>query len=156
MTGLAYSDSSATPAWTGSGGSGTTNLRWRLASEIRFALKAERGRRRREQGLAEPAAETIATLPGDLETSWDAASRADVIPTLKSRVELTKLVRPNGIGIELGVSAGVFSELLLRRSQLAFLYSVDMYGDRKDKVALYKSAVARLSPHRGRNGGEAA
>jgi hypothetical protein len=70
---------------------------------------------------------------------------------LRSRWELTKIVRPGGVAAELGVAEGVFSELILRNSTLGYLYSIDMYGDRKHTVEQYRAALARLAPFRERN-----
>lgn len=71
---------------------------------------------------------------------------------LKERYDVSRLVRPGGIGIELGVAEGVFSEQVLLRSRLSFLYSVDMYaGDRGHDDEQYRQALTRLMGHRSRN-----
>ena len=126
-------------------------MRWRLASEVRYALKAEQGRRRRRVNAAASAAEAIATFPVDRDASGDVSPCEQTLPTLRSRSELTKIIRPRGVGVELGVANGVFSELILRKSALDYLYSIDMYGDRKHPVAQYKTALVRLAPYRARN-----
>jgi hypothetical protein len=126
------------------------SVRWRLASEIRFALKAEQGRRRRGTNSGETA-EAIATFPADRDSSEDVSKRQQTLPVLRSRWELTKIIRPRGVGVELGVANGIFSELILSKSTLDYLYSIDMYGDRKHPVAQYKSALVRLAPYRARN-----
>ena len=82
---------------------------------------------------------------------WDASQCRHLFPTLRSRWELTKLVRPKGVGVELGVANGVFSELILRSSALGYLYSIDSYSGRKHSVSQYKTALARLAPYRARN-----
>jgi hypothetical protein len=111
--------------------------------KIRSALGTER---------AETSIAGSISFPEDAPGStWDASQSAHMFPTLKSRWELTKLVRPGGVGVELGVAAGIFSELLLRQSSLSYLYSVDAYGDRKHTVSRYKLALVRLAPHRARN-----
>jgi hypothetical protein len=93
-----------------------------------------------------------AVLPvDDLQASWDASQHVHTFATLRSRAELTKLIRPGGVGVELGVANGVFSELILRTSELGYLYSIDAYGDRKHPVSRYRSAVVRLAPYRMRN-----
>jgi hypothetical protein len=93
-----------------------------------------------------------ATLPVDATTvSWDASNYADAFTTLNARVELTKFVKPGGVGVELGVASGVFSELILQHSELSYLYSIDAYADRKHPVTRYRSALARLAPYRSRN-----
>jgi hypothetical protein len=126
------------------------SVRWRLASEIRFALKAEQGRRRRGTNSGETA-EAIATFPADRDSSEDVSKRQQTLPVLRSRWELTKIIRPRGVGVELGVANGIFSELILSKSTLDYLYSIDMYGDRKHSVAQYKSALVRLAPYRAHN-----
>lgn len=71
---------------------------------------------------------------------------------LNERYDVSKLAPPGGIGIELGVAEGVFSEQVLIRSSLSYLYSVDMYaGDRGHNDDQYRSALHRLMPHRSRN-----
>lgn len=71
---------------------------------------------------------------------------------LKQRYDVSLLAPPGGLGIELGVAEGVFSEQVLRRSGLSFLYSVDMYaGDRGHNDDEYRRALTRLMPHRSRN-----
>lgn len=71
---------------------------------------------------------------------------------LKHRHDVVKLVKSGGVGVELGVAEGVFSERVLNHSDLSFLYSIDMYaGDRGHDVAQYRRALMRLIPHRNRN-----
>ena len=68
------------------------------------------------------------------------------------RYDVSKLATPGGVGIELGVAEGVFSEQVLIRSSLSYLYSVDMYaGDRGHNDDEYRRALTRLMPHRARN-----
>jgi len=97
------------------------------------------------------AAASIATFPADAESNWDVSQCEQIFSTLRSRWELTRIVKPRGVGVELGVANGAFSELILRTSTLDYLYSIDMYGDRKHPVAQYKSALVRLAPYRARN-----
>ena len=82
---------------------------------------------------------------------WDASECRDMFPRLTSRWEITKIVRPGGIGIELGVSTGLFSDLILRKSALGYLYGVDSYEGRKHTLENYRTALVRLAPHRVRN-----
>lgn len=71
---------------------------------------------------------------------------------LVRRDDVISLVRPGGVGIELGVAEGVLSERFLNRGVLSHLYSVDMYsGDRGHDVEQYKRALRRLAPFRDRN-----
>lgn len=63
-----------------------------------------------------------------------------------SRDEIATLIKPNGIGVELGVAEGKFSEKLLSKSKLSLLYSIDRYaGDRGHDDAQYYQASERLS-----------
>ena len=74
------------------------------------------------------------------------------ISKFTSRDEITKLIKPGGIGIELGVAEGKFSEKLLRKSELSFLYSIDKYaGDRGHDLEQYKKAIKLLEPFKERN-----
>ena len=71
---------------------------------------------------------------------------------LKLRQDVIKLVSDGGIGIELGVAEGVFSERILTLNKLSYLYSVDMYaGDRGHDILQYSRAVKRLMPYRNSN-----
>ncbi|WP_279473885.1 class I SAM-dependent methyltransferase [Aeromonas caviae] len=57
--------------------------------------------------------------------------------------------RKGGVGIELGVAEGIFSERIMKLGQLSFLYGVDMYaGDRGHDINQYKSAFMRLDKYR--------
>ncbi|ATE66033.1 class I SAM-dependent methyltransferase [Rhizorhabdus dicambivorans] len=68
------------------------------------------------------------------------------------RDDVASLFAEGGIGIELGVAAGDFSERILRYPHIGHLYSVDMWaGDRGHGIEQYREAVARLSPYRERN-----
>jgi FkbM family methyltransferase len=68
------------------------------------------------------------------------------------REDVSRLAREGGVGIELGVAAGDFSERVLNTSKLGYLYSVDMWaGDRGHGVDQYKTAIGRLHPYRDRN-----
>ena len=81
----------------------------------------------------------------------DPNSRA-MDPELHMRHDVVKLVRPGGIGIELGVAEGIFAERVLRTSSLSFLYGVDMYaGDRGHDIHQYLRALTRLMPFRTRH-----
>ncbi|MDB5686605.1 MAG: hypothetical protein JWR77_1194, partial [Rhizorhabdus sp.] len=68
------------------------------------------------------------------------------------RDDVATLFRDGGVGVELGVAAGDFSERILQRSTVGYLYSIDMWaGDRGHGIDQYCEAVARLSPYRDRN-----
>lgn len=68
------------------------------------------------------------------------------------RGDIAKLLPSGGIGVELGVALGQFSERMLKESDLSFLYSIDMWsGDRGHDVEEYKAALQRLLPYKERN-----
>ena len=72
--------------------------------------------------------------------------------TFKHRHDIALLIKPNGVGAELGVAAGAFSERLLSHPNLGRLYSIDMWaGDRGHDAAQYREAVGLLEKHRDRN-----
>ncbi len=72
--------------------------------------------------------------------------------TFALRSDIVRLIRPGGIGAELGVARGEFSDTLLEKSELSYLYSIDMWaGDRSHTVEQYREAVQRLDRHRTRN-----
>jgi hypothetical protein len=71
---------------------------------------------------------------------------------LRKRTDIAGLIKPGGVGVELGVAQGSFSAALLENSALGFLYSIDMYaGDRGHDVEEYKLALRKLEPYRSRN-----
>lgn len=78
-----------------------------------------------------------------------------ILDTCHDRVDILNYVtNKNGVGIELGVAEGSFSEKILTATQSTdfYLYSVDMWaGDRGHDVEQYKSAVKRLDPWKRRN-----
>jgi predicted O-methyltransferase YrrM len=124
-------------------------VRIRVLQDIRYALMEREGKKRRKGREAERNA--AATFSPEPAPAWDVRDHKDKFAALKTRWELTKLVRPHGIAAELGVANGVFSDLMLRKSNLDYLYSIDMYGDRKHTVDQYKVALAQLVAHRKRN-----
>ena len=68
------------------------------------------------------------------------------------RSDITTLIRAGGVGVELGVAKGEFSATLLEKTELAHLYSIDMWaGDRDHDVVEYREAIQRLDKHRARN-----
>lgn len=72
--------------------------------------------------------------------------------TFKRRGDISRLIRSGGIGVELGVAKGQFSKTLLQSSELAFLYSIDMWaGDRGHDIDQYREAIRLLDPYRSRN-----
>jgi ubiquinone/menaquinone biosynthesis C-methylase UbiE len=74
------------------------------------------------------------------------------ISKFTSRDELTRLIKPGAICVELGVAEGKFSEKLLRKSSLGHLYSIDMYaGDRGHDDKQYEYAQRLLNPYKERN-----
>src|SRR5690349_4047206 len=67
---------------------------------------------------------------------------------LKIRTDIARLLPKGGVGIELGVAEGWFSDALLSGSQLGKLFSVDMWaGDHKHDDAQYQRVRALLSKH---------
>lgn len=82
------------------------------------------------------------------QTPTDPGQVAREVAEYKRRVEITKRLPKGGIGIEIGVAEGVFSQQMLETNVLGHLFSVDMYeGDRGHDVAQYARAIQRLSPH---------
>lgn len=76
----------------------------------------------------------------------------DVVAGFRRRDDIAQVLKIGGVGVELGVAEGRFSEKILKRSPLSFLYSIDMWsGDRGHDVEEYKTALRRLGPHRARN-----
>jgi len=76
---------------------------------------------------------------------------SDKYAHLKLRDDVATLIRPGGIGIELGVAEGTFSGRVMQRSQLSFMYGVDMYaGDRNHDVIQYRKALKNLEAYKER------
>jgi len=107
------------------------------------------GRKRRKVRGAE--GRKAASFPPEPGSAWNVLDHRDKFATLRTRWELTKLVRPSGVAAELGVANGTFSDLILRKSNIDYLYSIDMYADRKHTVDQYKLALTQLVAHRKRN-----
>jgi len=75
-----------------------------------------------------------------------------LVASFTSRGDIARLLRPGGVGVELGVAEGGFSERILKFSKLAYLYSIDMWaGDRNHDIKEYLKAIHRLDPFRHRN-----
>lgn len=75
-----------------------------------------------------------------------------LVSTCKRRDDVIKLVRQGGVGVELGVAEGGFSERILKSSVLEHLYSIDMWaGDRGHDIVQYKIAVRRLDAYKAHN-----
>lgn len=73
---------------------------------------------------------------------------------LTRREDVIRYVNPNGVGIELGVAEGEFSERILRETEDSdfYLYSVDMWaGDRGHDVAQYSRVIQRFEKYKKRN-----
>lgn len=71
---------------------------------------------------------------------------------LTSRDALLEILPVGGVGVELGVAAGAFSQIILEKSGLSHLYSIDMWaGDRGHDLEQYKFVIKRLIPFRDRN-----
>ena len=72
--------------------------------------------------------------------------------TLSRRDHVLQLVLAGGVGVELGVAEGVFSERALGYPNLSYLYSVDRYsGERDHTDEQYLRALRRLQPYQTRN-----
>ena len=71
-----------------------------------------------------------------------------VVHKFDSRHDVVKLVKPNGVGIELGTAGGDFSKRVLEISDLEFLYTVDRFDP---DAGRYKVAMENLLPCRSRS-----
>ncbi len=91
----------------------------------------------------------------ELPDSWvvEGKSKLDIDTSqLSNREDVIQFVKRGGIGIELGVAEGIFSERIIQSGYLNHLYSVDMYaGDRGHDIDQYKRAIKRLSPYHEKN-----
>lgn len=82
---------------------------------------------------------------------WNALSFKTQISTMKRRSELLDVVRPGGIGLELGVAEGKFSALMLSKERLSYLYSIDLYGGGHHDIREYRTALRNLEPFKNNN-----
>jgi hypothetical protein len=69
-----------------------------------------------------------------------------VVHTFNARHDVVKLVKPNGVGIELGTAGGDFSKRVLEISDLEYLYTVDRFD-----TDCYRHAMSKLMPYRNRS-----
>lgn len=69
-----------------------------------------------------------------------------IISEMNSRLDLPSILPVGGVGVELGVAAGYYSNIILERSKLKKLYSVDVWCDHHDD-AEYRVACDRLAKH---------
>lgn len=98
----------------------------------------------------------MTSMTHQFETPDQDAELSQALRTLAAsftrRDDVATLFRNDGIGVELGVAAGDFSERILKRSKVRYLYSIDMWaGDRGHDILQYREAIARLHPYRDRN-----
>ncbi len=73
------------------------------------------------------------------------------VATFTQRGDVAKLLPAGGIGVELGVAAGGFSERILKLSKLDYLYSIDMWADRGHDINEYRAAFRKLDSFRARS-----
>lgn len=75
---------------------------------------------------------------------------------IENRVALLRLLKFTGIGVEIGVASGWFSERILKFTQLSKLYSIDPWSRSPDEpidaahtstLDRYNDAVAALAPY---------
>jgi len=88
----------------------------------------------------------------DSSPSFDEMDLGSRVSSFAKREDITSLLSPGSIGVELGVAEGSFSARLLKSPALTHLYSIDMWaGDGGHTVEQYKKALRKLLPHRERN-----
>jgi hypothetical protein len=74
------------------------------------------------------------------------------ITSFSRREDVVRLFKSGGVGVELGVAAGDFSERILKHDHVGFLFSIDMWaGDRGHGIDQYREAIAKLDTYRDRN-----
>ena len=71
-----------------------------------------------------------------------------IVHEFESRHDVVKLVKSQGIGIELGTAEGNFSRQVLENSDLEYLYTVDMFDPDGGR---YRAAMQNLLPLRSRS-----
>ena len=74
------------------------------------------------------------------------------ISHITKRSNIGEIILPDGVGVELGVQNGYYSNVLLNNSNLDHLFSIDMWaGDRGHDIKEYKNTIKCLMPHYSRN-----
>lgn len=68
------------------------------------------------------------------------------VRVINSRIQLPKIIKSGGVGIELGVAGGYYSNIILKNSSLKCLYSVDRWDDHHNE-AEFKKAAELLRRH---------
>ncbi|MBT2188572.1 class I SAM-dependent methyltransferase [Sphingobium nicotianae] len=102
----------------------------------------------------QPAA--VAPTPSHILNDVYDASMSEALRVLAAtftrRDDVATLFLEGGTGVELGVAGGDFSERILKRSKVGYLYSIDMWaGDRGHDMDQYRETIVRLAPYRDRN-----
>lgn len=65
---------------------------------------------------------------------------------ITTRNELPRILPIDGVGVELGVAKGIYSEIILQNSKLKTLYSIDRWSDHHDERE-YLGTCQRLSKY---------
>ena len=74
-------------------------------------------------------------------------ARRELARPSSGRLLLPHRLKEGGVGIELGVATGYYSDVLLSRGSLARLYSIDAWADGNHNDGEYVRCVERLSRH---------
>lgn len=112
---------------------------------VTFYIKGEEYRST-QRGAAEPVAHS------EVYDAQMSEALRTLAKSFDKRDDVATLFRKGGTGVELGVAAGDFSERILKRSEIAWLYSIDMWaGDRGHDMNQYRETIVRLAPYRDRN-----
>jgi FkbM family methyltransferase len=107
-----------------------------------------KGQEYRSKAVATPVSAPAAPSCNDRKS----LALRELVRTFKRRDQVAVLFRKNGIGVELGVAAGDFSERILKHDHIGHLFSIDMWaGDRGHGIEQYREAIVRLDPYRARN-----
>lgn len=117
---------------------------------LTFYIKGQEYRSAPAQAPAAAATATVAPAPVYDDLMSQALKKLSKAFTRREHV--ATLFRKGGVGVELGVAAGDFSERILKHDHVAWLYSIDMWaGDRGHGIQQYREAIERLHPYRDRN-----
>lgn len=101
---------------------------------------------------SDPMSASASSEPGVIYTAEKAEALRTLAKTFTRREHVAALFAQDGVGVELGVAAGDFSERILQFDHVGYLFSIDMWaGDRGHGTDQYREAIVRLSPYRDRN-----
>lgn len=107
-------------------------MRIRFLQDLRYKLMEREGKKHRTERKV--VGKGAAVFPVEPAPAWNLLDQKDKFLGLKTRWELTKLVRPQGIAAEFGVANGVFSDLILKEPNFNYIDGFAATGQDADSA----------------------